>query len=76
MPEMRRVDRGRLVAAVTFLDVRISNRAHVQTVRVRGSIAAAAYFFLRRFRRSRRFLEPIFLLRLGLAMKFLLHIFV
>ena len=33
------------------------------------------YFFLRRFLFSRRFLEPTFRLRLGLAIEFLLRIF-
>ena len=37
------------------------------------SDADSDYFFLRRFRRSRRFLEPIFLLRLGLAIYFLIN---
>ena len=51
---------------------RISNRAHEPPTHVRGSTAfAAATYFLRRFRRSRRFLEPIFLLRLGFAMNYL-----
>ena len=47
---------------------RISNRARGLRTRVRGKNAGVSDYFLRRFRRSRRFLEPIFLLRLGLAM--------